>query len=372
MEDHRQGPRTRAQAKKNLSLGDLYYDFKNPAALGSVKKLQQAAPKALKPLVKSWLRSQDLYTKTLPRRRHFPMNPYLAIRPNQTWEVDLMVMDSLYRWNAPYRYVLVCIDVFDKFCWAELMERKTAVAAAQAFSNILSRAAPRVCSTLRSDAGGEFLGKEFRKLLKQRGIRLQTAGGIVKASQVERLIRTLKNKLYKVMYFRGGWRYVDVLDAVVSAYNKTVHSSTNFAPADVGPEDVYDIWFRTYTRHVQGPPPKPKFKVGDHVRLLLNRGSVLNDRGFYAAYTDEIFRIHHIQTKHATGYLSRPLYHLTDLRGEPIKTGCYEEELALVNATSKKRLEKVFGSKGEGEYEVKFHGERGRRVISEELLRNLL
>ena len=55
-----------------------------------------------------------------------------------------------------------------------------------------------------------------------------------KSVVAERLIRTLKNKLYKHMTAIGKNVYYDVLDDVVNKYNNTKHSTIKMKPIDIG------------------------------------------------------------------------------------------------------------------------------------------
>ena len=49
----------------------------------------------------------------------------------------------------------------------------------------------------------------------------------------ERLIRTLKNKIFKQMTAISKTVYFDVLDDIVNKYNNTVHKTIKMKPTDV-------------------------------------------------------------------------------------------------------------------------------------------
>lgn len=347
------------------SLKKRFFDFKHPAGFASINKLKEAVPRKERSAVLPWLRAQSEYTTYAPRRRHFPMNFYLSTRPDQCWEIDLIIFDSIREENKPMRYAMLVSDTYDKYLWGELMAQKTGAAATRAFETILERAKGRVCDVLRGDAGKEWINSTFARMLKKYNITFQIAGGIVKGGYIESVVKTIKNKLYKIFYFRGSYSYTDIFQDVIDTYNRTRHSRTLIAPGDVTVDDHFNIWFRKYLSHVRGPPAKPKFKVGQYVRLQINRqGNVLLDRGYFQSYTEEIFRIVRVQTKHRTGYLAQVLYHLEDLEGEPIKTGAYEDELIPVRydpESAEFRIEKIINSRrnretGLLEHLVKFKG----------------
>jgi len=85
---------------------------------------------------------------------------------------------------------------------------------------------------------------------------------------VERINRSLRDKLSRYFTFKNTYRYIDVLPKFVKGYNATVHSTTGVAPADVRDTDVLTI-----CNKMQGKADKTqrlsklKFRVGQHVRI---------------------------------------------------------------------------------------------------------
>lgn len=332
----------------NARLKRFYYNVRDPAGFASVKKLQNKVLPSERAQVLPWLQSQDVYTTHRPRRRNFPVNFLLATQADHCWELDLAVLDKHADENDGFKYLLFVVDMFDKYLWVEPMTDKTAEECLRAFKAVLQRAGGRKPKFIRSDSGGEFLNKLFTSYLKRVGIQWQLAGNWSKAGLVEVTIKTVKAKLWKIFYWQGSFRYVDVLQDVVSAYNHSRHSRTGLAPADVGQDDAFHIWSRHYKRHVSGPPPPPKYRVGDYVRVLIKRKGVLQDRGYKQGYSDEIFKIYRVQTKHQTGYLAQPLYHLADLAGENILGGWVEHELTPTTYDVKKdtfRIDEILDSR---------------------------
>ena len=76
----------------------------------------------------------------------------------------------------------------------------------------------------------------------------------------ERLIRTLKNKIFKHMRATSKNVYFDVLDDIVNKYNNTIHRTIKMKPIDVT-DDSYAEYNEDFNKK------DPKFKVGDHVRI---------------------------------------------------------------------------------------------------------
>ena len=77
---------------------------------------------------------------------------------------------------------------------------------------------------------------------------------------VERVIRTLKSKIFKHMKAVSRNSYFDVLDDFVDQYNNTVHRSIKMKPIDVKSD--------SYAEYNEDCNKKdPKFKAGDHIRI---------------------------------------------------------------------------------------------------------
>jgi len=65
---------------------------------------------------------------------------------------------------------------------------------------------------VRTDKGKEFLNTQFQKLLKSEGIQFQVCRNPdVKCAVVERLNRTLRDKLYRYFTYKNTYRYIDAL-----------------------------------------------------------------------------------------------------------------------------------------------------------------
>ena len=80
-----------------------------------------------------------------------------------------------------------------------------------------------------------------------------------KSVAAERLIRTLKTKIYKYMTEISKNVYVDKLDDIVNKYNNTYDTTIKMKP--VVKDDVY-IDFKKEVNDKY-----PKFKIGDNVRI---------------------------------------------------------------------------------------------------------
>ena len=88
-----------------------------------------------------------------------------------------------------------------------------------------------------TDQGTNFLNRHFRALMKEEDIELYNTYNETKASIVERLIRTLKTKMWRYFTTKKTLRYIDTLQDLVYSYNHSVHRSIKVKPAEVRTEN---------------------------------------------------------------------------------------------------------------------------------------
>ncbi|XP_018574522.1 uncharacterized protein LOC108913452 [Anoplophora glabripennis] len=119
-----------------------------------------------------------------PARKNF--RRHVLVRGlNDLIQADLVETIPYPKVNKGYRYILVVINVFSKFVWAEPVNRKTAKEVSNAMAKILSQMKymPHNCQT---DLGKKFYNKEFKNLMTQFKINHYSTYSNLKASVVER------------------------------------------------------------------------------------------------------------------------------------------------------------------------------------------
>ena len=253
-------PRRRKKRQLSLEkfLAKTYYDIKNPAGFASVQKLQSAAESAgyengTRVKVQKWLTQQETYGLTKPARRRFPRSPVLVAGLDSRWEADLMDLTSLAKYNDKFRYVLVVLDVFSRYCWTRTLKTKTSAEVAEAFVDIFKEGRqPK--DSLRTDKGMEFCGRKTRIVLKERGIHHILTYNETQAGYCERLIKTLKGKAFKYMLHNQTHRWIDVMKDITTTYNNTVHRSLGMKPTDVNGRNESEVRYKQYK--LKHPPAK--------------------------------------------------------------------------------------------------------------------
>lgn len=253
---------------------------------------------------------------------------------DEIWAADLVEMQEFAKDNDGYRYILTVIDVFSKYGWMKPLKNKTGVEVADALSNIF-KSSGRKPAKIWCDKGKEFYNKSVDKLVE-----LYSTENEEKSCVIERWNRTMKERMYKYFTAHNTRRYVDVLDELVSHYNNTVHSSTKMTPVLASNKQNEGLVYLTLYDDVIHSPrndTKPKFKVGDKVRISRKKGKF--EKGFTPNWTEEIFTISTIQ------YTDPITYKIVDTNNEEIKGTFYTEELQKTTQDTF-RIEKVLETKG--------------------------
>ena len=83
------------------------------------------------------------------------------------------------------------------------------------------------------DKGSEFYNASFKKWLQDNDIIMYSVHNKGKSVVAERLIRTLKSKIYKYMTSISSSVYIDKLDDIVNEYNNKYHTTIKIKPIDV-------------------------------------------------------------------------------------------------------------------------------------------
>ena len=340
-------------------LKTIYYDPNHPAGFGGVDAVYHAAQKENNDIgrnrVREWLSQQPTYTLHKGIRRKFKRNRVIVYGIDHQWQVDLVDVQNLARQNKGFKYLLTCIDIFSKYAWVIPMKDKKGQTLVRAFQEILEDG--RQPAKLQSDKGTEFTNRAFQQLLKDREIRFFTTNNETKASVVERFNRTLKERMWKYFTSKNTRKYIDVVDQLVSAYNRRNHSSIGRAPVDVKDTNEKDVWLTLYgdrsEKKKAAKKSRYRFKVGDQVRIGMTTQPFR--KGYLPKWTEEIFRVVSVIDR------SPPVYKLEDYEKEPIEGTFYAQELQKVLPPSDDvyKIERIISSRkrrGVTEYLVKWQG----------------
>jgi transposase InsO family protein len=148
-------------------------------------------------------------------------------------------MRSLVKHNNGINFILTVIDVFCKKAWAIPLKDKKAETIINAFRSIFKERKPVYLPT---DKGKEFVATSVQTYLKHSNVKFYTTNNPdKKASVVERFNRTLKTKMWKYFTHANTYKFVDILEHLVYAYNHSIHTAINMAPDDINNDNQLQV-----------------------------------------------------------------------------------------------------------------------------------
>lgn len=279
-----------------------------------------------------------------PARKKYLRRRTIIKGLDDLWQSDLCQLDQYAQQNKNYRFILVVIDCFSKYVWCRPLISKSGEEVANAFEDILKKT-DRKPANFQTDQGREYFNVHFKKLMQKYNINHYSTYSPMKAAIAERVIRTLKESLFKYFSLNGSYKWVDILPNIIENYNNQKHTTTGIKPRDVTKDNEQKILKSVYS-HIK-IAGLHKFKVGDVVRI--SKTKHVFEKGYVPNWTTELFKIVKVQITNPVTYL------LEDMIGAPIKGGFYEQELQKTNNPDVYLVEKVLRRKGNKVY-VKWLG----------------
>ena len=102
--------------RETNAISSAYFDLNSPASFAGANRVYEAVKnKGINyDQVKKYLEGQSTYTLYRPTRKRYERLATVPSGLHTDWQCDLAVMDSLYKNNDRYKYMLVCIDVLSR------------------------------------------------------------------------------------------------------------------------------------------------------------------------------------------------------------------------------------------------------------------
>jgi hypothetical protein len=323
----------RAAMEKLMS---KYLKAKSSGSLGGVDRLHRLDPSLDRKAVQAALEVTDAYTVNKEARKKFRRNRISVINLREQFQVDLADLQKYHKENDGIRYLLVAVDCFSKKASVQPLKSKTGASLKVALETVFDELG--VPDKMQSDKGTEFLNTVVEQFLTDKHVlHFTSENSDIKCAMAERLIRTLKSRIWRLFRSRTSTRYIDKLQDIVYSYNRTPHHAHGLRPVDVNQENSLYVY-----KQLAGKPKtrSPRYKVGDHVRISKEKKKL--EKGYEYRFTEEVFKIIQV-IRHPV-----PVYKLEELMGEPIKGTFYEPELSIVRnfADREHQIDKVLRRKG--------------------------
>ena len=329
-------------------LATIYYDIGGEGSFSSVETLYKIFKKRYpevkitKKTIREWLNKSYVYLRhkkvVKPRGTRHPTVPILTSNAMEKWDCDTAIF-----LKSTMPYALVCSDLFTSKLFVQPMKHKMADSTAKAFEKIINEQSEgRIPNFERTDAGGEYAGGAFPKLLKSRKIRHSITDASQKASAAERGIAKLRSKIEKVRTYTGKTDWTSHWREIVKSINETPLSKIQLAPNEINLSNAGYVFQKRYGNYLKRETPKiysqiPKFPVGSTVRISLTKSSLFQ-KGSKPSVSAEVFVVREFRST------SPPTYLLSDSDNQPVKAPFYEHELIPTEPDFQlhKRLSKIY------------------------------
>ena len=251
-----------------------------------------------------------------PIRTKFKRRRVFVFNIDDIWSADLKDMQSFSKQNNGVKYLLTVIDLFSKYAYTIPLKSKNAEVVINAFQSLFKTKKP---NKLWTDQGSEFISFKFKKFLSENNIELYHVFNEGKAVVIERFNRTLGEMIQKHMTTNQTTKYIDVLQKLLNEYNNKFHTSIKMSPFEASDPQNKDKVLNNLYSDIKPTKSKPKFKVGDRVRI--QKYKTIFEKGYTPKWTKEIFVV---ETVNKTSPIT---YKIKDLNEEPILGSFYTEEL---------------------------------------------
>lgn len=304
--------------------------------------------------IENELASIRTYTRHKEAKKVKKFNPFFVYQPHDMWQIDLMYLPDLAKYNEGYKYLLCLLEVFSRKLYIKILKDKSSISVTNAFDELQKKINifPRkiVC-----DMGAEFKCRQFIDYCKKNNIKIIFTTNDTKAANVERAQRSFQGILYRILEEKQTKKYLDHLQDTLRIYNNRKNRMTGFSPNNaIKNENIASVQIKLnkYYGVKISDRKKPRYKKGDSVRVLEKRGKFA--RGYQPYFSEEVFKIKNILLN-----LPQPRYVLSSFdESEQIIGTFYEREITKASHEEHK-IEKIIKSrkyKGKKQFFVKWAG----------------
>ena len=278
------------------------------------------------------------YQKFRVAKRPKILNPYFVRTKRKVLQSDLIFMRNpkqLVKDNNGYQYILIVQDIFSRKLWAAPLKQKRAVDIKPVLEQILIEMSPfHKDVRLVIDRGTEYLNNNIKNLLHEYGIKI-THPSDGHASHVERANLSLQRIIFTFLEneTKKKKNWISFLPKALHIINNRRHRIIKMSPNEAEltankskvnyAMSIYRHKAMMKERSKTGKKKKPKFEIGDHVRILSHKNKF--SRGYTRTFTIEVFQVDKILS-----HLPITMYTLKDLNNIEIHGNFYPEELSIV------------------------------------------
>lgn len=262
-----------------MELARIYYDPET-GFVGARQLYLNAGKKYTMRQVREWLKKQEIGQVFGKVEKLY--HSIVAYGPHE-YQMDLTFYNQYKKVNDGYGTLLVIIEISSRKLYVYPTKTKRMGDIRKAFEKFIEKA-PAMPKKITSDNEASFIKilKDYPKIKHF----LTRPGNKTTTSIVERVNRTIRERLSKYLKANRTKRWIDVIEKIVRNYNNSVHSSIKMKPNKVRVKDIRRIIFEGRIRNEKADKAFESYRVGDTVRVLkkkalFSKGGDLFSRGLY-------------------------------------------------------------------------------------------
>ena len=111
---------------------------------------------------------------------------------------------------------------------------------------------------LRSDQGSEYLNRDMKRFVTDKGIDHIFTFYETKANFAERVIKTIKLKIVKYFTSKETYRWMEILPDLTYSYKQSYHRMIKMSPSEAQDIDSFKLWRRQYAIDLNRASSAPK------------------------------------------------------------------------------------------------------------------
>ena len=273
--------------KKLEVIKNSYYDLAGFGSIQDQLKSAQARDKSITLNdIKEW-RNKNLEKKTQLKG----YNSFTADHAKQEYQMDLAFFDMQ---DETYIGALFMIDIFTKLAVAIPFKTKQPHEILECIKEGINKMGGKP-ETFYTDFEGSFNSKEVQAYFKDNDIRwLYTT---THAGVVERLIRTIKNYIYKRAehYKKPWWEFI--YPSMLIYNHKSVHSVTKLTPVDATkPKNELHVRVNLLL-HKKNDRIYPELNIHDKVKIYKKKG-LKHKKERFSVWSQNTYEIEDIIESH--------------------------------------------------------------------------
>ena len=272
---------------KEETIKNSYYDLAGFSSIKDQLKSAQARDKSITLNdIKEW-RNKNLEKKTQLKG----YNSFTADHAKQEYQMDLGFFDMQ---DEKYIGALFMIDIFTKFAVAIPFKTKQPHEILECIKEGINKMGGKP-ETFYTDFEGSFNSKEVQAYFKDNDIRwLYTT---THAGVVERLIRTIKNYIYKRAehYKKPWWEFI--YPSMLIYNHKSVHSVTKLTPVDATkPKNELHVRVNLLL-HKKNDRIYPELNINDKVKIYKKK-DLKHKKERFSVWSQNTYEIEDIIESH--------------------------------------------------------------------------